>query len=96
MSNDLRSWFVTFPNGMIPLVEIGDNTSEVASEDSIRRQTSEDTIGREHLLPKNKSHLLRKTSKDICLGRKTIFQKTYVSSDERINVTFFRITVYIR
>ncbi|KAD4177947.1 hypothetical protein E3N88_26538 [Mikania micrantha] len=21
MSNDLRSWFVTFPNGMIPLVE---------------------------------------------------------------------------
>ena len=23
MSNDLRSWFVTFPNGMIPLVEIG-------------------------------------------------------------------------
>ncbi|KAD3066595.1 hypothetical protein E3N88_34475 [Mikania micrantha] len=23
MSNDLRSWFVTFPNGMISLVEIG-------------------------------------------------------------------------
>ncbi|KAD1527677.1 hypothetical protein E3N88_42674 [Mikania micrantha] len=28
MSNDLRSWFVTFPNGMIPLVEIGGVTSD--------------------------------------------------------------------
>ncbi|KAD5508376.1 hypothetical protein E3N88_16079 [Mikania micrantha] len=28
MSNDLRSWFVTFPNGMIPLVEIGGVTTK--------------------------------------------------------------------
>ncbi|KAD7476935.1 hypothetical protein E3N88_00071 [Mikania micrantha] len=36
MSNDLRSWFVTFPNGMIPLVEIGGKVRE-GSEIVVRR-----------------------------------------------------------